>query len=49
MMWIIDDEIPPPPYDPPEPEQQWICGPFGCWPLTFPWADGVSWGMWRLS
>ena len=29
-----------------EPEaQNWACGPFGFWPLTFPWTDGVSWGM----
>jgi hypothetical protein len=49
MMWLIDDEIPRPPLDPPEPEQQqWACGPFGFWPLTFPWSDGVSWGMWQL-
>ena len=23
--------------------QNWTCGPFGFWPLTFPW--GVSWGF----
>ena len=22
--------------------QNWDCGPFGFWPLTFPWSDGAS-------
>lgn len=44
MMWF-DDYPPLPPRDAPSEGQNWDCGPFGFWPLTFPWSDGVSWGM----
>ena len=39
----IDDNPPWPPLPPGE-QQEWACGPFGFWPLAFPWGDGVSWG-----
>jgi hypothetical protein len=48
VMMYVDDDPPQPPHEPPAEGQNWDCGPFGFWPLTFPW-DGVSWGMWRLS
>ena len=40
-MMYADDDLPRPPRE----GQQWACGPFGFWPLTFPWGDGVSWGV----
>lgn len=44
-MIYFDGDIPRPPLPPPETEsQQWVCGPFGLWPLAFPWGGGVSWG-----
>jgi hypothetical protein len=39
----VDDDPPWP--LPPGEGQQWACGPFGFWPLAFPWGDGISWGM----
>ena len=32
-MMYMDDDPPLPPRE----GQQWACGPFGFWPLTFPW------------
>ena len=42
QLFTDDDGLSRPPHDPPPEVQDWDCGPFGFWPLTFPW--GVSWG-----